>query len=229
MFQDSLLGREGTPGPERGPARWTRSLVSQALLSKGGGGSSSPSVLSSSPTILSPQCEREGPWEEAIPGPPPPPQVSSDQGLEAAKCLMSSCGHSKSGHFVPPERPRWRKPALRPQAGEHPPVTAVPVTGSRAIHNQSAGPKSFRGSGEASGGEGVCIWPGVWVGGWGRGDLHGVTAGPAGQLRDTWRPASVPRVRSRTPEWGQDVGWGPALQPGGPHWPGWPDLSNEDA
>lgn len=163
-----------------------------------------------------------------------PPQVSSDQGLEAAKCLMSSCGHSKSGHFVPPERSpatRRRKPALQPQAGEHPPVTAVPVTSSRAIHNQSAGPKSFRGSGVASVGPGrewVCTWPGVWAGGWGRGDLHGVTASPAGLLRDTWSPASVSRVRSRTPERGQDVGWGPALQPGRPLWPEWPDLSNED-
>ena len=175
---------------------------------------------SSSPTILSPQCEREGPWEGAIPG-ALPPQASSDQGLEAAKCLMSSCGHSKSGHFVPPERPpasRRRKLAPRPQAGERPPMAAVPVTGSRAINNQSVGPKSFRGSREAS----VGAWQGGGLhvarslaGGWGRGDLPGVTAGPPGLLRDTWNPASVPRVRSRTPDRGRDVGWGPALSQAG--------------
>lgn len=42
-------------------------------------------------------------------------------------------------------------------------------------------------------------------------DLPGIAAGPLGLLRDTWNPASVPRVRSRTPEQGWDVGWGPAL------------------
>lgn len=165
-------GGRGTQGSGRGPAgggqvdtepgepsfaeqgRWGEQLTLSTILPKPCPSPPPPSY----PPSARGSAPGKGRFREHC-----PPQASSDQGLEAAKCLMSSCGHSKSGHFVPAERPpasRRRKPAPRPQAGERPPMAAVPVTGSRAINNQSIGPKSFRGSREAS------------VGAWQGGGLH---------------------------------------------------------
>ena len=200
MFQDSLPGwglwgeGRGTQGSGRGPAgggRVDTESGEPSFAEQGRWGEQltpKPCPPPPPPSYL-PQCKREGPWEGAIPGALPPPGLLRP-GLEAAKCLMSSYGHSKSGHFVLPERPRAsrrRKPAPRPQAGECLPVAAVPVTGSRAINNQSVGPKSFRGSGEAS------------VGAWQGGRLHAARSlgGTLGSWEPTWNRSRPTRSAER--------------------------------
>ena len=92
LFQDSLLGREGTQGPERGPARGGQVDMEPgepSFAQQGRRGEQLTLCTVLRPHHPVPPVREGGPPGRGDPG-PPPPQVSSDQRLEAAKCLMGS-------------------------------------------------------------------------------------------------------------------------------------------